>query len=174
MIGTTTLEDKLNNLDIKYWRWIFALVIFSNLIIRFLALPTESIYGDEGFTIFFSQQTPELLFDRLMYDRNPPLYFFMLHFWIKLFGIGSFYLKGLSALISTGTAFFLFKLSDRYMNRMSTVLVSLLFLFSEVQMMMSHELRAFALAGFLTVLSFYLFLNTVKREKNGVLPDLPL
>lgn len=174
MIGTASIENKLNNLDSRYWGLIFASVILINLVVRFLSLPIESIYGDEGFTIFFAQQTPKLLFDRLMFDRNPPLYFFMLHFWIKIFGIGSFYLKGLSALISTGTAFLLFKLADRYLNRLSAILVSLLFLFSEVQLMVSHELRAFALAGFLTVLSFYLFLNTVRREKKWSLAGLAM
>ncbi len=174
MIRTTIIENKLNSLNSKYWGIVLAVVVILNLIIRFLALPTESIYGDEGFTIFFSQQTPQLLFDRLMYDRNPPLYFFMLHYWIKVFGIGSFYLKGFSALMSTGTAFFLFKLSDRYLNRLSAIIVSILFLFSEVQMMISHELRAFALVGFLTALSFYLFLNTLKREKKWSLAGLAI
>lgn len=159
------ITDKFNQYLIKYWVLAYVFIIAANLIVRFIGLPQESLYGDEAFSVFFAQQPIENLYERLIYDRNPPFYFFLLHFWIKLFGYNSIFLKGLSVLFSIGTAFFLIKLSTKYLNRLTAILVSILFLFSNIWLLVSHELRAFSLVGFLTVLSFYYYLNILKQSR---------
>lgn len=125
----------------------------------------ESLYGDEAFSVFFAQQPIKNLYETLLYDRNPPFYFFLLHFWIKLFGFNSIVLKGLSVLFSIGTAYYLLKFSTRYLNKLTAILASSLFILSNVWLMASHEIRAFSLVGFLTVLSFYYYLNILKQSR---------
>jgi len=164
-MNSKNIPDKFNEYLTKYWIPAFVIIIVANLIVRFMGLPSESLTGDDAFSVFFAQQPIENIFDKLMYDRNPPFYFFLLHFWIKLFGINSIVLKGLSVLFSTGTAFFLLKLSARHFNKSTAILVSVLFILSNVWLRASHELRAFSLVGFLTVLSFYFYLNTIKQNR---------
>jgi hypothetical protein len=164
-MNSKNISDKFNLYLTRYWILAYILVIVANLIIRLMGLPSESLNGDDAFSVFFAQQSIENLYERLMYDRNPPFYFFLLHFWIKLFGLNSIVLKGLSVLFSIGTAFFLLKLSTRYFNKLTAILVSILFILSNVWLMASHELRAFSLVGFLTVLSFYYYLNTIKQSR---------
>jgi hypothetical protein len=159
------IEQYLNS----KWSIVFILIILANLIVRFLALPSEGIYGDEPFTIFFAQQPLEDLYQKLMYDRNPPLYFFMLHYWIKLFGIESMYLKALSVLFTCGTAAGILLIAGRYFTKQIAVIASLLFLLSNVQLLYSHELRAFALSGMLISFSFFFYLNTLKRPTKSSL-----
>ncbi len=164
-LNSNNFSDKVNIYLSRYWFLVYILFIGTNLLIRFIGLPQESLYGDEGFTVFFAQQPMENLYERLMYDRNPPFYFFLLHFWIKLFGLNSIVLKSLSVFFSIGTAFIIIKISTRYLNKTTAIFASLLFLLSNVWLVASHELRAFSLVGFLTVLSFYLYLNVLKRNK---------
>ena len=140
-------------------------VIIVNLLVRFAGLFTEGFYGDESFSVFHAQQTIPELYERLLFDRNPPLYFFTLHFWIKLFGLNLFYLKGLSALFSVGTAAVIYLFAKRFLNLFSAVVASVFFLLSTIQLTMSHELRAFALIGLLCVMSFYFFLATLEKPK---------
>jgi len=163
-LNSKNISNKFNLYLAKYWILAYVLVITANLIIRFIGLPRESLYGDDAFSVFFAQQPIENLYERLMYDRNPPFYFFLLHFLIKLFGLNSIVLKGLSVLFSAGTAYYLLKLSTRYFNKLTAILASVLFILSNVWLMASHELRAFSLVGFLTVLSFYYYLNILKKS----------
>lgn len=167
-------ESKIEQFLSSRWSILFILIILANLIIRFLALPTESIYGDEPFSIFFAQQPIENLYQKLMYDRNPPLYFFILHYWIKIFGIESMYLKALSVLFACGTAAGMLLIASRYFSKQVALLASLLFLLSNIQLLYSHELRAFALSGMLVTFSFYLYLNTITRPTKSSLIGLAL
>ena len=149
-------------------------VILTNILVRFAGLFTEGLYGDESFSVFHAQQTIPELYERLMYDRNPPLYFFTLHYWIKIFGLNLFYLKGLSALFSIGTAVFIYLFAKRFLNLFSAIVVSVFFLFSNIQLTMSHELRAFALVGLLCVMSFYFFMATLQKPKRSNLAVLTI
>jgi uncharacterized membrane protein len=142
-------------------------VILANVLVRFAGLFTEGLYGDESFSVFHSQQTIPELYERLKFDRNPPFYFFLLHYWIKIFGLNLLYLKGLSALFSVGTAAFIYLFAKRFLNIFSAITASILFLLSTVQLTMSHELRAFALVGLLCVMSFYFFLATFQKPKKS-------
>ena len=164
-MNSKNISDKFNLYITKYWVLAYILVIAANLIIRFIGLPQESLYGDEAFSVFFAQQPIENLHEKLMYDRNPPFYFILLHFWIRLFGYNSIFLKGLSVLFSVGTAYFLLKLSTRHFNKLTAILISVLFILSNVWLRASHELRAFSLVGLLTVLSFFYYLNTIKQNR---------
>jgi len=168
------LNNKIEQFLNSRWPIIFILIILANLIIRFLALPTEGIYGDEPFTIFFAQQPIDNLYEKLMYDRNPPLYFFILHYWIKLFGIDSMYLKALSVLFASGAAAGILLIAGRFFNKQIAVVASALFILSNIQILYSHELRAFALSGMLVAFSFYFYLNTLTRPSKSSLIGLAL
>lgn len=146
---------------------LLALVIIANILARFTGLFTEGLRGDESFSVFHAQQTIPELYERLMFDRNPPFYFFLLHFWIKVFGLNIFYLKGLSALFSVGTATFIYLFAKRFLNLFTAIVASLFFLLSTTQLTLSHELRAFALVGLLCVMSFYFFLATIQKPRKA-------
>ena len=85
--------------------------------------------GDDAFSAFQSQQPLSNVYENLLFDRNPPLYFFLLHYWIKLFGLNVFFLKGLSVVFTTGIAILLWKISVKYFNQLTGLLVSVFFIF---------------------------------------------
>lgn len=149
----------------KYWLLPYLIIAVVNLLIRFWGLSDESLFGDDAFSAFQAQQPLSNVYKNLLFDRNPPLYFFLLHFWIKLFGLNVFYLKGLSVLFTTGTAILLWKISVKYFNQLTGFLISVFFLLTNGWMEVSHELRSFAMVGFLTVLSFIFYLDIIKQNR---------
>lgn len=149
----------------KYWLLPYFIIAVINFSIRFWGLSDESLFGDDAFSAFQSQQPLSNIYKNLLFDRNPPLYFFLLHFWIKLFGLNVFYMKGLSVLFTTGTAILLWKISVKYFNQLTGFLVSVFFILANGWMEVSHELRSFAMVGFLTVLSFIFYLDIIKQNR---------
>ncbi len=166
------LPDNLRKSIEKNWILIYVAVAIANLVTKFWSLPAESMFNDDAFSAFYAQQPLKNLFHTLLHDRNPPFYFILLHYWIKIFGLGSIYLKGLSVLFGTATALILLKIASRYINKTAGIIVSFLYLFSNWWIIVSHELRPYSLVGFLTALSFYLFLNTIHRRRMSNLAGL--
>jgi mannosyltransferase len=61
-----------------------------NFILKLLFLGRNDIALDEPFTVFWAQVEFPALFEMLKTENNPPLFFLLLHFWIKIFGISAF------------------------------------------------------------------------------------
>lgn len=147
------------------WNWLLLSICFLHLGIKFFTLSVLELQGDEAFSVFYAQQSiPELL-SELNKEANPPLYYLLLHFWIKLFGIGLLAVKSLNILISIGTAIFLFKITKLFGNIWFTIFVSGCFLLSNTHYDFSHEIRAFQLVLFLCAGSYYVFIKFIETNK---------
>lgn len=144
---------------------VFLLVIAINIYFKFFFLAKMHVKFDDAFSIFYSQQSLTELYAKLSKEANPPFYFTLLHFWIKLFGVGVVAVKSLSAIFSVGSAAVIFMIAKRYMNLLGVLVVSILFVFSNLHFDFSHEVRAFSLVFFLSSLSIYLFLRVIDDLK---------
>ncbi|MBN1337896.1 MAG: glycosyltransferase family 39 protein [Bacteroidales bacterium] len=134
-----------------------------NLFFRLIYIGGESIFEDEAFSLYSSQQPLDKLLKILSQDRNPPLYFTLLHYWIRIGGIDSGWAKGLSVIFATGAAVFIFLIAWDFSGRLAAIIVSALFLTSGVVFTYSHEIRAFALSSLLCSASFYVYFRMVAR-----------
>ena len=123
------------------------------------------IKHDDAFSIFHAQQSLSELYAQLSLEANPPLYFTILHFWIKLFGIGPIAVKSLSVIFSIGSGIVIYLIGKRHMNVLGAFTAAFLFTFSNVHFDFSHEVRAFSLVFFLTSLSIYCFLLVIDKPK---------
>lgn len=159
---------ELREVNISKWAWhvLLLVILIGHSIFKWGALPEMEVQGDEAFSIFFAQQNiPELL-QTLNQEANPPLFFLILHFWIKLFGIDPVAVKSLIVLLSLGTAFFLFRIGKYSGSFMFTLFISAAFLFSNLYFDFSHEIRAFELVLLLTVASVDTFIRYIDSGKN--------
>ncbi len=83
--------------DYRLW-----IVFTAALLLRFFNLSSESLWLDEGLSIRLASMTlAEINSIGLQTDHNPPLYLYLLHFWINLFGNGEFAVRSLSVLLNT-------------------------------------------------------------------------
>jgi hypothetical protein len=161
-------SKKLNKPFIDPIAWALIIFIFLNLLLKFYYLPQESIYGDEAFSIFYAQQSWSELATTFVACNTPPLHMIGLHFWIQVFGISDISTKAFSIILSTLCAIVLFVFSKKFLSKQTAIIVSALFLFSNVQLFYSHEIRTYALVELLCMLSFYYYLKLMKApDKKG-------
>lgn len=73
--------------------------------LRVYRLDHQSIWYDEGVSIYYANQSLKGLIAAVSTDNHPPLHSFALHFWLKLAGQTEFSVRFLSlATTSTSTA----------------------------------------------------------------------
>jgi len=140
-------------------------LILLNFILKILFLGRRDIAMDEPFTIFYAQAGFPALFEMLKTENNPPLFFVLLHFWIKVFGISAFSVRFLPFLFSVLTAPVIYLTGKRYFSEGSGILASLIFTFSNYQLAFSHEARVYPLFALLTCISMYFFLSLLKKPE---------
>lgn len=142
--------------------WLFVL----NMVLKLLFIDSNSIGGDEPFSIFHAQLSIPAILDMLQGENNPPLHFLLLHYWINVFGIDAFSVRFPSVLCSSLTAVVLFQMGKSFWNYRTGLLVALLFTFSNYQMVFAHEARVYALFALLTAVSMFYFLKITKGHSN--------
>lgn len=145
-----------------------------NLVLKVVFIEYPDVSLDEPFTIFHSQQDLSDLFTLFANENNPPLFFLITHFAIKCFGISTWAVRLFPVLFSGLTVYFLMKFVQRYFDNFSSLIVGVLFTFSNYQFFISHEARAYGLFGLLLVLSFDYFLRLMNSTSKFDLVILSL
>ena len=74
-----------------------ALCVLTGAVLRFT--PSSPLWLDEALTVNIASAPLGDIPDLLRHDGHPPLYYFLLHGWIELFGIGAFAVRALSGLL---------------------------------------------------------------------------
>jgi len=70
---------------------LFVLILIVSAGLRLYHLGYESIWLDEGYTIRFASYDLERIF--FLKDTSPPLYYILMHYWIRLFGDSEFSIR---------------------------------------------------------------------------------
>ncbi len=153
-----------------FGRFKFPLFLFLlNLLLKGLSVDVNGLAHDEPFMVFYAQQSISEIFDMLHSENNPPLYFLLLHFLIKILGIGTFTLRFPALIFSALTAGVIYMIGERGSGRRVGVLAALLFTFSNYHLGFAHEVRVYALFGLLSALSMFFFLVMAQEpRKTGV------
>ncbi len=141
------------------------IIFLLNVFIKIFYLNSRDIALDEPFTIYYSQQKITSIVNMLYGENNPPFHFFIMHYWIKLFGIGAFSVRLPSLLFSSISAVFIYKIGNQYFSRLIGVAASVIFSLSTMQIFFSHEARVYPLFVLLTAISLYYYLY-ILFEKN--------
>jgi len=140
-------------------------LIILNFVLKIIYLGRQDIAMDEPFTIFYSQAGFPTLFRMLKTENNPPLFFLLVHFWIRIFGISAFSVRFLPFLFSTLTAPVIYMTGKRFFSLQSGIVASLVFTFSNYQLGFSHEARVYSLFALLTCISMYFFFSLIQNPE---------
>lgn len=132
------------------------LVVLVNFGLRIIHADASSIYLDEGQTMFqVNRSISEIIEDYVKKQQNAPLYFVLLHFWVKLFGLTVFSVRAFSVVMMSLASGMFFLLARRIINLEFAIAASLLFLGVNDIMNFAHEARGYATISFLAISSFY-------------------
>jgi mannosyltransferase len=124
-------------------------------------LDDESLWLDEGTSLRIAKmETLEIV--KLESDANPPLYYLILHLWMKIFGDSEFSVRFPSLIFGSATIFIVFKLLSSFDGEIA-LLSSLLTSISTFLVFYSQEARAYSLFLMISALSYLFFLEALKK-----------
>lgn len=166
-MSTGKIMDRRNYTN--YYLPLFFILL--GFVVKGLFLGSNSLGGDEPFSVYHSQQSLNNLFVIFEKENNPPLHFLLLHYWINYFGISEISVRIPSLIFSSFTVLFIYRIGLRFFNLRVAIIASIIFTFSTYQILYAHEARAYALMGFLTSVSMFYYLEIIhsKKRKNGQL-----
>lgn len=143
---------------------IVGLAVLLKLAISLPFINSFPIDLDEPFSIFHAQKSLPELMNLFSTENNPPLHFIMLHFWENLFGIDSSAVRSLSLFFSVLTMPILFSLGRKFLTVFGSVILLVLFIFSDFHHFHGLEARTYSLLIFLFTSSLYC-LSTIILDK---------
>lgn len=153
---------------LKSWKFLNFSIIISlvvlNVIIKSIHLSDYNIDVDEPFSLFHSQKPLIELFKIFIWENNPPLFFVILHFWIKMFGIGVVSARFLPMLFSALAVIFIYKIGRKFLTQKIAIGASLLYTFSNLNIMEAHDTRVYSLLVLLTTASMYFYFSLIGSE----------
>lgn len=133
---------------------------------KVMNIGARDICLDEPFTIFNAQLN---LWDIIKLPANneptPPLFMMILHFWIKLFGIGAYSVRIVPILFNAFTAVILYFTGKKFFNSWSGIIASGLFIFSTYHFYFGGDTRTYAMLSFATAAALYFFLSVAREPE---------
>lgn len=140
-------------------------VLLLNLITRFLYIRFNSIWCDESYAIWLAMHPLSAIIDIVKSGTDAPFYYLLLHFWVKLFGIGNDAVRTLSIILQTGALFFFFRTCQKMGGLLFAWCASLLVITSPILLHYSLEVRAYPLVVLEVCAAFYLLFAISRQEK---------
>lgn len=119
---------------------------------------TQSLWRDEAFSVLLAQRPLLSFIGDITFE--PPLYYILLHFWMKLFGTGETAIRSLSLLGFSLTVFVVIRWADKTFHKhwLSWFLPLFFFLNPEL-LYYAFEVRAYGWYMFFSVVSMYAYLE---------------
>lgn len=152
----------------KDW-FLFGAIILLALALRLYGLETRDLWYDEAFSFFLSEQSLADIVSGTAADTEPPLYYFLLHFWLNL-GQTPFALRLLSVLLSMGTVLVVFDLTRRLAGISAAMWAALITVISPFQIYHAQEMRMYGLLALTQITYYWFFVRLQILEK----PKKPL
>lgn len=118
----------------------------------------QPIWRDEAFSYFLAKKNFFDIFSLSLKDFTPPLYYFLLNIWIKIFGDSEIALRSLSLIFYWLTLYIVFLILNEIfkINTKKSFVYLLFFLINPLLIYYGSEARAYTMFSFFSIFSFYL------------------
>lgn len=119
---------------------------------------TQSLWRDEVFSILVAERPLSFIFQNLTFE--PPFYYTLLHFWIKLFGNGELSTRGLSLLAFVlATVVVIYWAEKLYPKHWLSWYLPLFFFLNPMLLYYAFEVRTYGWYIFFATVSMYTYLT---------------
>jgi uncharacterized membrane protein len=163
----------MNNYIKKYWRLIKRTLLLSICLFvgwEFLSINiNKPFWGDEAYSVLVSIKPFAEIIKSLYNDSGTPLYYFLAHIWIGLFGVSETAVRsfGYSCyFVSIVLTYFLTLKVNRDEN--FAFLIALLFAVSQVNVVQASTARMYPLLSLLCLWSSIMFIDIFINKKDNV------
>jgi len=142
------------------------LITLLGLGLRLYHLDAQSLWYDEGFSVYLARVGLGEITANTAADIQPPLYYYLLHGWIQLFGDTELALRSLSVLFGVLTIPLMYAMALRlFSSRLAGLLAALLIAVSPLHVWYAQEARMYTLLTFLCLLSSFLLLLAIDAKR---------
>ena len=124
---------------------------------------SSHLWLDEALTVNIARLPVSHIPDALRLDGSPPLYYFLLHYWIALFGASGVAVRALSAVFAIAALPLIWVAGHRVGQRKGAVAALLLLSASSFAIRFATEARMYSLLGLLTLGGFLVLLRLLER-----------
>src|SRR5215218_1210959 len=134
--------------------------------LRFATLDTQSYWFDEATTVHLVRMDLGGMLGAIPdSESTPPVYYVVAWLWAKVFGVGEFGLRSLSALIGTVSVPVVYALAKRAGSERAGVAAAALAAFNPLLVWYSQEARAYALLVLLCAIATLLAIDARERPR---------
>ncbi|MBI4066693.1 hypothetical protein HY411_03170 [Candidatus Gottesmanbacteria bacterium] len=117
---------------------------------------TQSLWRDEAFSVLVAQKPLSFILHNLTFE--PPVYYILLHYWIKLFGTSEIAVRSLSFLgFALATTVVIYWSEMLFRKHWLSWLTPLLFFVNPMLLYYAFEVRTYGWYTFFAVLSLYAY-----------------
>lgn len=132
-----------------------ALIILLGLGLRVIDLGGASLWLDEGVSAARAGSSLARLVAGSYPDPSPPLYYLILHFWIRVFGDSEFSIRFPSVIFGTLAIFLIYRFGAVFFNRKTGLIAAVFLALAAFPVYFSREARMYSLLLFLSLISYY-------------------
>jgi mannosyltransferase len=142
-----------------------ALAVVAGLALRFVA--RTPLWLDEALSVNIASLPVGQIPDALRHDGHPPLYYFLLHGWMELFGTTDVAVRALSGVISVITLPLAWLVGRRRGGPVLGCITLAVVALAPFALRYATETRMYALVMFLVFAGYLLVDDVVRRERRG-------
>jgi mannosyltransferase len=144
------------------WPAALCIITLAAFVLRVFHLDVQSLWYDEAFSAYLAHFDLATITARTAADIQPPLYYYLLNFWITLTGDSEFALRFFSLGFGVLTIPLLYAMARRLFDETIALVAALLATMSPLYVWYSQEARMYTLITFLLLLSSYALLRTLE------------
>lgn len=119
-------------------------ILLVALILRLIAIDSRGLQYDDVFSIFLADRSLPEIVSGTAADTMPPLYYFLLHFWMRI-SREVWFIRLLTVLLSVGVTALVYGTVERWLGRAAAVWAALLTSVSPLQIYHAQDVRMYAL-----------------------------
>ena len=125
-------------------------------VVRLWGLGEQSIWQDEAYSIVLARESVPTIIERQIDDSSPPLYYVLLHIWIRAFGDSEFGARLFSALCGIGLVVATLLIASRLFRTAVGLWAGAMLAVAPLAVYYSQEARMYSLTPLLAIVSVYL------------------
>ncbi len=155
-------------------RWGLLLAVVVGGLLRFYRISDQGLWIDEAFSLWLTRRS---LTDMVRWvstvDHHPPLYYALLHGWVRIVGDAQGAVRALSALLGTLTIPVAYALGRRLADEWVGLAAALILALSPFHVRFAQEARMYTLLTWSVSLALYAVLRLLDRRDGGSLDLTP-
>jgi mannosyltransferase len=155
-------------------KWLIALlaIILIAFALRMFHASTTLMWGDEGFSVYSANRDlVSISFASKAVDPHPPLYYYLLHFYLPVFGFSELAIRFFSVFFGTATVALIFAITKKMFDARVGMFAAALAAIAPFGVQYSQEVRMYALVMFLGAMTLWFFVRIANRELGSAKDD---